>query len=403
MKFIQKRLPTLMKKYVLPIVGVLALVLFSTYMVTEAANSTVTVTVDGESTEINTKAKTVGQLLEELGIEVSEYDFVSMDLDEELTNGTEVEYEQANNLYITIDGVTKTYHTRERVLGDFLTENNIELSKHDRISHEEGQEIYNSLHVVINKAFEVTINDSGEEKTVWTTRSSVKDLLQEHNVDLPKKLDKVKPKLSTELTEERTIKITRIESKTELVEEAVAFKTETKNDSNLKKGTQKTLTEGKEGKKVKEYEVIYENGKEVERKLLDEKITEKPVNKVVAVGTKVEQPKLVTVSNSASKAQGQPEGKVYHMRASAYTANCNGCSGITRTGINLKANPNAKVIAVDPSIIPLGSKVWVEGYGYAVAGDTGGAIKGNRIDIHVPTKSEAYRFGVKTVKVVVVK
>ena len=50
---------------------------------------------------------------------------------------------------------------------------------------------------------------------------------------------------------------------------------------------------------------------------------------------------------------------------------------LQRTGINLRANPNLKVIAVDPSVIPLGSKVWVEGYGYAVAGDTGGAIKGN--------------------------
>ena len=65
------------------------------------------------------------------------------------------------------------------------------------------------------------------------------------------------------------------------------------------------------------------------------------------------------------------------MTATAYTAHCNGCSGITATGINLRANPNLKVIAVDPSVIPLGSKVWVEGYGYAVAGDTGGAIKGN--------------------------
>ena len=64
------------------------------------------------------------------------------------------------------------------------------------------------------------------------------------------------------------------------------------------------------------------------------------------------------------------------MTATAYTAYCNGCSGITTTGINLRANPNLKVIAVDPSVIPLGSKVWVEGYGYAVAGDTGGAIKG---------------------------
>ena len=50
-------------------------------------------------------------------------------------------------------------------------------------------------------------------------------------------------------------------------------------------------------------------------------------------------------------------------------------------GHDLTANPNMKMIAVDPKVIPLGSKVWVEGYGEAIAGDTGGAIKGNRIDI----------------------
>lgn len=404
MNFIQKRLPALMKKYVLPLVGVLALVAFSAYMIHEAAYSTVQVTIDGESKEINTKADTVEQLLAELGIEVSEHDFLSMDLDEEVRSGTEIEYEEANNIYITVDGETTIYQTTQSHLGDFLKEENLYLSNHDHISHDNGEEIFNGLHVVINKAFEVTINDAGEEKTVWTTRSSVEDLLKNHDVKLPKKLDKIKPKLKTELTEENTITITRIKSKIETVEEALAFQTETKNDGNLKKGSKKTVTEGKKGKKVKEYEVIYENGEEVERKLLGEKVTEEPVNKVVAVGTKVERPKnLVTVSNSSSKSSGQPDGKVYQMRATAYTADCNGCSGITRTGINLKANRNAKVIAVDPSVIPLGSKVWVEGYGYAVAGDTGGAIKGNRIDIHVPTKAEAYRFGVRTVKVVLVK
>ena len=60
----------------------------------------------------------------------------------------------------------------------------------------------------------------------------------------------------------------------------------------------------------------------------------------------------------------------------------------TATGINLRSNPNLKVIAVDPSVIPLGSKVWVEGYGYAVAGDTGGAIKGNKIDLFMPTTDQ---------------
>ncbi|GAE45476.1 cell wall-binding protein [Mesobacillus boroniphilus JCM 21738] len=61
------------------------------------------------------------------------------------------------------------------------------------------------------------------------------------------------------------------------------------------------------------------------------------------------------------------------VEATAYTANCTGCSGITKTGVDLKANPNAKVIAVDPTVIPLGSKVYVEGYGYATAEDIGGA------------------------------
>lgn len=89
--------------------------------------------------------------------------------------------------------------------------------------------------------------------------------------------------------------------------------------------------------------------------------------------------------------------------ASAYTAGCNGCSGITSTGINLKKNPDLKVIAVDPRVIPLGSKVYVEGYGYAIAGDTGGAIKGNKIDVFIPTKSGALNWGRKTVKIKVFK
>ena len=72
------------------------------------------------------------------------------------------------------------------------------------------------------------------------------------------------------------------------------------------------------------------------------------------------------------------------MTATAYTASCNGCSGVTATGFNLRANPDAKVIAVDPSVIPLGSKVYVEGYGYAIAADTGGSVKGKRIDVFFP-------------------
>lgn len=85
--------------------------------------------------------------------------------------------------------------------------------------------------------------------------------------------------------------------------------------------------------------------------------------------------------------------------ATAYTANCKGCSGITYTGINLHNNPNAKVVAVDPNLIPLGSKVEIKGYGTYLAADIGGAIKGRKIDIFVPNKATANRFGIKSVQI----
>ncbi|WP_100407383.1 LysM peptidoglycan-binding and 3D domain-containing protein [Bacillus solitudinis] len=91
------------------------------------------------------------------------------------------------------------------------------------------------------------------------------------------------------------------------------------------------------------------------------------------------------------------------MSASAYTASCHGCSGITATGLNLIDNPDSKVIAVDPNVIPLGSKVYVEGYGEAIASDTGGAIKGNKIDLFVPERQDALNWGVRDVKVTVYK
>ncbi|MBR3121531.1 MAG: LysM peptidoglycan-binding domain-containing protein [Oceanobacillus sp.] len=109
------------------------------------------------------------------------------------------------------------------------------------------------------------------------------------------------------------------------------------------------------------------------------------------------------VNSTAESESTQPNGKTISVEATAYTAYCSGCSGITATGIDLKANPYEKVIAVDPNVIPLGTKVFVEGYGHAVAADTGGAIKGNKIDIHVPTKDQAYNWGRKVVEVTILE
>lgn len=118
------------------------------------------------------------------------------------------------------------------------------------------------------------------------------------------------------------------------------------------------------------------------------KVETKVQSKVqTVVKTKVENK---TVSNNV---------KEFKVTATSYTASCKGCSGITKTGINLIKNPDMKVIAVDPKVIPLGTKVWVEGYGMAVAGDIGSAIKGNKIDVFIPNKNQALKWGRKTVTV----
>ena len=120
---------------------------------------------------------------------------------------------------------------------------------------------------------------------------------------------------------------------------------------------------------------------------------------------------LAVTSGTAAKPsqnvqQGTPQvagesAQTMTMTATAYTAYCDGCSGTTANGTDLRANPDKKVIAVDPSVIPLGTRVWVEGYGEAVAADVGSAIKGNKIDVFIPSQEGALAWGRKTVKVTI--
>ncbi|OMH31930.1 enterotoxin [Bacillus thuringiensis] len=109
-------------------------------------------------------------------------------------------------------------------------------------------------------------------------------------------------------------------------------------------------------------------------------------------------------AKEASKNNIQSAKRELTVVATAYTADPseNGTYGgrvLTAMGHDLTANPNMRIIAVDPKVIPLGSKVWVEGYGEAIAGDTGSAIKGNRIDVLMGSKSKAMNWGRQTVKV----
>ncbi len=104
-------------------------------------------------------------------------------------------------------------------------------------------------------------------------------------------------------------------------------------------------------------------------------------------------------NNSPNPSEPAGKGVELYVTATAYSPEESGT--YTSLGYNIKENPNMKLIAVDPSVIPLGSRVWVEGYGEAIAGDVGSAIRGHKIDVLMPTKAAALSWGRRTVKIII--
>jgi uncharacterized protein YabE (DUF348 family) len=357
----------------------------------EGTKKTVALTLDGQEKVVKTHAGTIQELFNDLNISLRSEDYLSLAADTKVKNDLAIVWKPAKQVEVIQDQETKTYWTSADTVQDFLKEQNIVLNKHDQLNLNPDAKLKKDMKIAIQRAFPLKLLVGGKKQDVWSTSTTVADFLSQQGITL-NELDRVEPELNQTVTKNAVINVIRVEKVTDVVEEPIKYAVITKNDQNLVKGKQKVVTEGQEGLLSKRYEVVLENGKEVSRKLVSEKKTREKQDKVVAMGTKV-------IVAQVSRGSSEPEGKEFYVTSTAYTASCNGCSGYTATGINLKANPNMKVIAVDPRVIPLGTKVWVEGYGYAIAADTGSAVKGYKIDVFYPSKSDAYRWGRKKVKI----
>ena len=378
------------------VVRILSLGLFVTviaFVLYQGTKNSVVINANGEQLELATHAKTVEDVLVAQDIAVSEYDKVSPSLDTEVVSGMTIDWEQAQEIIISVDGNQSNVWTTEKRVKDILEEANIEVTEHDEISHSLDTEVGADHKIDIQKAFQLTLVDGLKERQVWSTSTTVANFLKQQGITLGE-YDRVGKSMEEVIAPEDRIAVVRVEKVTDVVEESIDFAIEKKNDSSLLKGKEKVVTTGEKGTVARTYEVVKENGQVVSKTLQSEKVVQEPKKQIVAVGTKV-----ITASVSRNNSPAPASGNEFYVTATAYTANCSGCSGVTATGLNLKANPSSKVIAVDPSVIPLGSKVWVEGYGYAIAGDTGGAIKGKKIDVFVSSKSQASSWGRKKVRI----
>ncbi|MED3560960.1 ubiquitin-like domain-containing protein [Bacillus xiapuensis] len=360
------------------------------FLLFEGSKKTVAMTLNGQERIVKTHADTVREVFDELGLEISSQDYLFPAKNSNLKDNQKIVWKQAKQVTIVKDNEKKTVWTTADTVAGLLRNQNITLKEHDQVLPKPQKSIKDKMKINIQSAFHLTYVDGGKKKRVWSTSTTVADFLKQQAIKL-NTLDRVEPSLTATIKKNDEIHVIRVEKVTDVVEEPVHFAVITKKDESLANGKEKTVREGQKGLVSREFEVFYENGKEVSRELIREQKLKEKQDKIVAVGAK-------ELDLQVSRGENET-GQEFYVSTTAYTADCNGCSGRTATGINLRANPNVKVVAVDPSIIPLGTKVFVEGYGYAVAADTGGAIKGYKIDLFFPSRSQAYSWGVRKVKI----
>ncbi len=284
------------------------------------------------------------------------------------------------------DQLVYSYHTADTSAESILEKSGLTLMQGDEYALQEQRGVVTAT---VTRAFPVSVRADGQTVMVMMTEGTVAKALTLAQLKCGQQ-DRLNYETTQPVFDGMLIQLDRVTGDAVVETVAIDYKTKKVETDQLYAGETKVQQKGEKGEKKLTYQVTYVNGVETDRELTSTEITKEPVDKIVLVGTKAKQSFL---TNSTAPAGYK---KVLYMQCTAYSA-----GGTTATGRPAQWG----VIAVDPKVIPLGTKVYVETpdgkyiYGTAVAADTGGAIKGNIIDICVNTRKQAYAFGRRMVNV----
>ncbi len=295
---------------------------------------------DGNSLyELTTTCDTVGEALAQAGLKLDDNDKLNCKLTDSLTAVDYVEITRPITIDVTVGNQTQTLVAYDGTLSDILAQNNIEISPDDIVT---GGDI------------------------------------------------------NTEISDGDSIFVTRVEEKFHYDYETLGYEVKYVASNDMYAGEEKVLTEGVEGEKVYTFRVRLEDDVEVSREFIGEEVTKQPVTKVIAYGTK---------STMETSRGTVAYSKVLDVVATAYTNDAKWGDSIAFSSMLGGLRTRWGVIAVDPSVIAPGTKVYVKSidgladYGFAIAGDTGGSIKGNRIDLWMDNDPLCNIWGVRSVEV----
>ncbi len=283
-----------------------------------------------------------------------------------------------------IDGKEETFVTYKGTVKDVLDSQGVIVNPKDKVQPALNSNVSEGDTISIKRAVSVELTVGDKKTKIDTAEDTIEDMLEvekeelkDQGIEFNQGVDEITPALDTKITSDLQINLVKIEIKKHLASEAISFDVVVEEDSNLDTGLEEIRQEGAAGEKEVLYEVVYKNGKEFSKTVKSSKVVVEPVNKIVTQGTR----------RTFASRDGQLLNykSVLYVESTAYSG-----GGVTATGTVPVRDPNGiSTIAVDPRVIPLGSLVYVEGYGKAIAADTGGAIKGNIVDVYVNSNEEA--------------
>jgi 3D (Asp-Asp-Asp) domain-containing protein len=322
------------KRYLFVSILVCACLMLTAFGLYSQLKVQVTVVLNGTEQSIETKANTVKELMKELKVNVKEQDYIHPDPHKKLTSEMVIEWKEAN---------------------------------------------------------QITFDQYGVVSPIWSTARTVEEFLTEQGVEL-KEGDVVSPEVETSIDDNLLVQLAEYQYKVSQKEQAIGFNTIRKNDPTMLKGQEKTVVKGSEGKALHQFKSVFKNGELLNREFIGTDVIAQKRDRVIAVGT------IASVSRGSYVFA--PKRVLTNVTLTAYAAGPEHTGkspgdkgyGMTRSGTRAT---EGRTIAVDPRIIPIGTWVYIEGIGLRRAEDTGGAVKGSKIDVYFEDNSTALNFGLK--------
>lgn len=336
----------------------------------------------------------------------------------------------AKKVRLSDDGLTVSVRTHSGTVADLLMEYNIVLGEGDVVYPELADPVKGGGEVLVRRAVSVSVSADGQTHRVSLLNGTVGKALYLAGVKVDAD-DIVTPALTESVTSGMEITVNRVQINTEVEQRRLKYRVTYQDDDELYIGTEKMVKQGSEGVKEVTLRVVTVDGVETERTVVSEEVIEPAQNRIMAQGTK---PTPTPTPKPTPKPTATPKKSASPTRTAAKTAsptktskpkstpdpNKKQASDVTDNTITVDGKtytysktmtvmitaythtgrktstgvwPKIGTVAVDKNVIPYGTKMYIPGYGFGVAQDTG--VSGNHIDVFFDTEAECRQFGRK--------